>query len=194
MLKNSLERVFEDNPVNQLLAPGMLYYRNNLKRMQLWIDEWLADNGRVWSESIGDRNRIVKKFLEAKEKYDKYNDLNLRGSVDKVRWSVIGFASHKEYCVDYLLNWYTNLVDRFPEYICNYAEIVKNISDKIEVLGDNRIEYTLNTKIYSDLGSEGTFRIQSILKNRRLFSQCISNPSYLIDMSVSYTHLRAHET
>ncbi|MDU5149825.1 MAG: hypothetical protein E6215_06075 [Anaerococcus prevotii] len=186
MLKNSLERVFEDNPVNQLFAPGMLYYRNNLKRMQLWIDEWLADNGRVWSESIGDRNRIVKKFLESKEKYDKYNDLNLRGAVDKVRWSVIGFASHKEYCVDYLLNWYTNLVDRFPEYICNYAEIVKNISDKIEVLGDNRIEYTLNTKIYSDLGSEGTFRIQSILKNRRLFSQCISNPSYLIDMLIGY--------
>ena len=110
--------------------------------MQLWIDEWLADNGRVWSESIGDRNRIVKKFLESKEKYDKYNDLNLRDAVDKVRCSVIGFASHKEYCVDYLLNWYTNLVERFPEYICNYAEIVKNISDKIEVLGDNRIEYT----------------------------------------------------
>ncbi|MDU6030728.1 MAG: hypothetical protein E6Y85_00730, partial [Peptoniphilus harei] len=186
IIKNSLEKVFVGNPVNQLLAPGMLYYRNNLKRMQLWIDEWLADNGRVWSESIGNRNRIVKKFLESKEKYDKYNDLNLRGAVDKVRWSVIGFASHKEYCVDYLLNWYTNLVDRFPEYICNYAEIVKNISDKIEVIGDNRIEYTLNTKIYSDLGSEGTFRIQSILKNRRLFSQCISNPSYLIDMLIGY--------
>lgn len=185
-IKDSLERVFEDNPVNQLLDPGMLYYRNNPERMQLWIDEWLDDNGRVWSEPIGDRNRIVKKFLEAKEKYDKNNDLNLRGAVNRVRWSVIGFASHKEYCVDYLLNWYNNLVDRFPDYICKHGRIVKDISDKIAVLGDNRIEYILNSKIYSDWGSKGTVCIQSILENRKLFSQCIANPSYIIDMLVGY--------
>lgn len=185
-IKDSLERVFKDNPVNQLLDPGMLYYRNNHERMQLWIDEWLDDSGRVWTEPIGDRTIIVKKFLESKEKYDKNNNLNLRGAVDRVRWSVIGFASHKEYCVDYLLNWYNNLVDRFPEYICKYAEIVKDISDKISVSGDNRIEYILNSKIYSDFGIEGTAYIKSILQNKKFLSQCIANPSYIVDMLIGY--------
>ncbi|MCW6658934.1 hypothetical protein NHG25_00385 [Aerococcaceae bacterium NML191292] len=185
-IEEPLKKVFAENPVNQLLDPGMLYYRTNPERMQQWIDEWLDDNGRVWSEPIGDRNSIINKFTEAKEKYDKNNNLNLRGAVDRVRWSVIGFASHKEYCVDYLLNWYNNLVDRFPEYISKYGEVVKDISDKIEVLGDNRIEYILNSKIYSDWGSEGAIRIQSILDNKVLFGQCIAHPSYIIDMLIGY--------
>ena len=185
-IEESLKKVFAENPVNQMLDPGMLYYRTNPERMQQWIDEWLDDNGKVWSEPIGDRNSIIKKFTEAKEKYDKNNHLNLRGAVHRVRWSVIGFASHKEYCVDYLLNWYNNLVDRFPEYISKYGEVVKDISDKIEVLGDNRIEYILNSKIYSDFGSEGASRIQSILQNRSLFGQCIAQPSYIVDILIGY--------
>ena len=184
--RDSYERVFEDNPVNQLLDAGMLYYRKNSERMQLWIDEWIDDNGRVWSEPIGERNSIIRKITEEKEKYDKNNDLNLRGAVERVRFSVIGFASHKEYCADYLLNWYNSLVDRFPEYISKYGEIVKEVSDEIEVLGDNRIEYILNSKIYSDFGSEGASRIQSILQNRSLFGQCIARPSYIIDILIGY--------
>ncbi|MCR8969792.1 hypothetical protein [Facklamia sp. 7083-14-GEN3] len=185
-IRNSFEKVFEYNPVNQLLDPGMLYYRHNPERMQLWIDEWLDDNGKVWSEYIGDRNSIIKKFIEMKEKYDQNNELYLRSAVERVKWSVIGFASHKEYCVDYLLNWYNNIIDRFPKYISKYAEVVKDISDKVEVLGDNRFEYKLNSRIYSDWGSEGSIRIKSILKNRALLNQCLACPSYIIDMLVGY--------
>ena len=185
-IMDSLERVFEQNPVNQLLDPGMLFYRKNAERMQIWIDEWLDENGKVWSEAIGDRNSIVKKFIEVKDRYDKNNILNLRGAVDRVRWSVIGFVSHKEYCVDSLLSWYNNLVDQYPEYISQYGKVVKEVSDMIEVLGDNRIEYILNSKIYSDWGSLGASSIQSVLQNRELFAQCLSQPSYIIDVLIGY--------
>jgi hypothetical protein len=185
-IRESLERVFKKNPVNQLLDPGMYYYRGRPERMQQWIDEWLAEGGKTWSEAIGDRNSIVKKFVEIKEKYDKNNVLNLRGAVDRIQWSVIGFVSHKEYCVDFLLNWYNNLVDRFPEYIPKYGIEVKEISDMIEVLGDNRMEYSLNSKIYSDWGSMGDSNIREILQDRRLFAQCISQPSYIVDILIGY--------
>jgi len=185
-LKNSFEKVFGKNPVNQLLDPGMLYYRKNPIRMQLWIDEWLGVDGKVWSEPIGDRNSIIQKFIEAKDKYDESKVLDLREAVNKVRWSVIGFASNKEYCADYLLNWYNNLVDRFPEYISKYGTIVKDVSDKIGVLGDNRIEYVLNSKIYSDWGSEGNISVNNVLQDRRLFNQCIFRTSYMVDILIGY--------
>lgn len=192
-IKESFEKVFAKNPVNQLLDPGMLYYRNNPERMQEWIDEWLKDNGKVWSEQISDRNSIIKKFTEVKNKYDKNNELNLHNAVDKVQWSVIGFSSHKEYCVDYLLNWYNNLVDKSPEFISKYGTIVKEISDKIELLGDNRMEYVLNSKIYSDWGSEGDVRISNILQDRRLFAQCIIQPIYMADILIGYLKERKCE-
>ncbi|MCD7921185.1 MAG: hypothetical protein LUG27_01820, partial [Clostridiales bacterium] len=73
-------KIFAENPVNQLLDPGMLYYRNNPKRMQKWIDEWLYDNGKVWSEQIGDRNSIIKRFSEVKDKYDEILSISMRHS------------------------------------------------------------------------------------------------------------------
>ena len=185
-VRESLERVFEKNPVNQLLDPGMYYYRTSTERMQQWIDEWLAAGGKTWSEAIGERNSIVKKFVEIKRKYDKNNVLSLRGAVERIQWSIIGFASHKEYCVDFLLNWYNNLVDRFPKYISKYGREVKEISDMIEVLGDNRMEYSLNSKIYSDWGSAGDTNILEILQDRKLFAQCISQPSYFVDILIGY--------
>ncbi len=181
-----LENVFKDNPVNQLMDPGMFFFRNNIQRMQSWIDEWLADDGRVWSESIGERNSIIKKFVNVKEKYD-YNDaLSLRGAIDKAKWSIIGFASNKEYCVNNLLTWYNKLVDKNPEFILQYGEYIKNVSDQISVLGDNRMDYTLDCKIFSDWGSLGDSQILNVIKNRRLFSQSISQPSNFVEMIIGY--------
>ena len=181
-----LDNVFIDNPVNQLMDPGMLLFRNNTQRMQSWIDEWLADDGKVWTEPLGERNSIIKKFTDAKEKYDYENALTLRGAIDKVKWSIIGFASNKEYCVNNLLNWYNKLVDKNPEFILKYSEYIKNISDQISVLGDNRMDYTLDCKIYSDMGSLGDSQILNMLKNRRIFSQSIAQPSYLVEMIIGY--------
>lgn len=78
-VERELENVFIENPVNQLMDPGMLFFKNNTQRMQSWIDEWLADDGKVWIEPIGERNSIIKKFSNAKEKYDCDNVLSLRG-------------------------------------------------------------------------------------------------------------------
>jgi hypothetical protein len=185
-IRDTIEAIFVTNPVNQLLDPGMFYYRKNITRMQHWIDEWLEDSGKVWSEDIGSRYSIIKKFKEVKDRYDEEKCLNLRNAIERVKWSVIGFSSHKEYVIDQLLNWYSVLVERFPSNISNYGMVVKELSDIIDVLGDNRMEYILNNRIYSDWGSEGASRILNILQDKRLLSQCIISPTYLIEMLIGY--------
>lgn len=187
------EQIFKDFPVNQLLDPGILFYKNNLEKVQLWVDIWLTEDGKVWSEPINDRNSIIQKFIEIKSNYDFNNSIDLRGAVERAKWSIIGFSSHKEYCVETILDIYNILVERFPDYISDYGEIVKNLSDKIELLGDNRTEYTLNSKVYSDWGSRGPSQIRSVFQNKVLLSQCISNPSYIIDMLVGYLKVGTHE-
>lgn len=185
-IKNSIEHVFENNPVNQLLDPGMLYYRKNSERMQVWIDEWLNEDGKVWSLPIGERNRIIKELYDTKLKYDKANLLSLRGAIERVKWSVIGFSSHKEYCVDYLLELYNILVEKNPKHILQYGIVVKDISDKIELIGDNRFNYLLTSKVFSDWGSCGFSQIKSMIQDGRVFQQCISQPSCLVDFLIGY--------
>jgi hypothetical protein len=191
-LRETFDRLFNDNPANQLLDLGMLFYRKDKIRMQSWIDDWLSDNGRVWNEPIGERNRIVKEFIAAKKKYDLENVLSLRNAEDRIRWSIIGFASHKEYTGYTLLNWYNKLIERNDKYIEEYAARVKEVSDKIELLGDNRIAYLLNSKVYDDFGFAGFKVVKKILNNSFLLEQCILNPSYFVDILIGY--LRRYES
>lgn len=180
------ETVFSENPVNQLLDTGIFYYRNDKVRMQEWFNEWLAENGKVWNESIGDRNRIIRNFCTAKEKYDTDNIIDVTSALEKVRWSVIGYASHKEYVGEYLLNWYNTLVDYNDKFIYEYAETVKEISDKMELVGDNRLEYILNSKIYADIFSGGYLKIYEILQNNHYLAQGFKQPSYFVDGLIGY--------
>lgn len=190
VLKNTVddicEIVFSTNPVNQLLDAGIFYYRNDKKRMKDWFDEWLAEDGKVWNESIGERNRIIQDFCTVKEKYDTDNIIDMSSALEKARWSVIGYASHKEYTGDYLLNWYNTLVEYDDVFIYEYAETVKEISDKIELVGDNRLEYILNSKIFADIFSGGYLKIEKILQNNHYLAQAFLHPSYFADGLIGY--------
>ena len=179
------ETIFSTNRVDQLLSTGIFYYLNNAKRVQDWFDEWLSDDGKVWSKSIGERNSIIQDFCAIKEGYN-INTIDMNTVLEKARWSVVGYVSHKEYSGDYLLNWYNTLVEYDDKFIYEYAEIVKEISDKMELLGDNRFEYTLNSKIFSDIFSGGYQRIKEILQNNHYLEQGFQEPSYFVDGLIGY--------
>lgn len=180
------ESVFSSNPVNQLLEVGIFYYRNDKRRMKAWFDEWLSENGKVWNGSIGDRNRIIQKFCTVREKYDTDDTIDISNALEKARWSVIGYTSHKEYTGDYLLKWYNSLIEYDDTFIYEYAETVKEISDKIELVGDNRLEYILNSKIFADIFSCGYRKIEEILQNNHYLAQAFQQPSYFVDGLIGY--------
>ena len=79
------ETAFSTNPVNQLLDAGMFYYQNDKKRIHDWFNEWLEEDGKVWNESIGERNRIIQDFCTAKKKYD-INTIDINNVLEKARW------------------------------------------------------------------------------------------------------------
>ncbi len=185
-LTDICEKVIEDRPVNQLLDPGLMFYGDNPKKAQEWIDKWLGDEGCVWTEPIGDRNRIIRAFVQAKRKYDVDDCWNLYDAEEKAKWSVVGYASHKEYSGDLILNWYNALVDSDPKYIDQYAEQIKNISDAMETLGDNRMEYVLNCKVYEDLFGLGYDNIINILKTDRFLEEVFLYPRYFVEGLIGY--------
>lgn len=184
--ENEIKRICSDNPANQLLDPGLMYYSDNTSRIQEWVDYWLDENGKVWSEKLAERNRIIKRFIASVKRYDQTDSIDFRGAVEKAKWSVIGFVSHKEYTVDIILSWYNTLVNFNEGNIASYSREVKNISDVIELVGDNRIEYSVNSKIYSDWGSLGFGSIQEVMSDNRYLSQCIEHPDYFVEVLIGY--------
>lgn len=179
-------QIFSTNPVNQLLEAGIFYYQNDKERIQMWFDDWLKENGKVWTESLSERNRIIQSFIRVKEKYDTEDVIDVSEALEKAQWSVIGYVSHKEYSGDDMLQWYSRLVEYDDSYIFKYAETIKEISDKMEEIGDNRLEYRLNCKIYSDLFGCGILKIKDILQNQHYLSQTFSTPSYFVEGLIGY--------
>lgn len=172
-----------------------MFFSDNIQRIQEWVDFWLSENGKVWSEAIGKRNRIIKQFISSISRYNMKDAINLRGSIDKAKWSIIGFASNKEYSAEILLNWYNTLVGFNSDYVSKYGKDVKNISDLIEMVGDNSFEDILNCKIFSDWGSQGPLSIHTVLTDNKYLSQCIENPKYLVEMLIGYLkHAEITET
>ena len=186
IVDNICETVFSTNPVNQLLEAGIFYYQNDKERITDWFNEWLSDDGLVWNESIGDRNRIIQDFCVVKEKYDTCNSIDMSNALKKASWSVIGYASHKEYSADYLLRWYNKLIEYDDKYIYEYARTVKDISDKMELVGDNRLEYILNCKIFADLFSGGYSNIKELLQDNHYLAQGLEQPTYFVDGLIGF--------
>ena len=84
------------------------------------------------------------------------------------------------------MNWYNALVDLDEANIHRFAREIKDISDKIELLGDNRMRHHIDSKIFSDVFSEGIKDIISFLKNEYYFSQAMKSPYYLVDGLTGY--------
>ncbi len=106
------QQVFENNPVNYLLDAGFYFYSGNSERQKQWLDDWLSSDGRVWQESIAVRNEIIHHFVQVVRLYDTSKSIDISGALEKARWSVIGYVSHKENSCDYLLEWYNSLVKK----------------------------------------------------------------------------------
>ena len=180
------KKVFENNPVNSLLDAGFYFYSGNDERQKEWYNDWLANDGLVWQESLAERNSIIQHFVKLVHLYDINKTIDMSEALEKARWSVIGYASHKEYSCDYLLKWYKSLVRKNGIVHPGAATQIKEVSDQVEELGDNRLEYQVNSKIFGDLFSCGFQTIKETLQNNHYLCQGLESPSYLVDGLIGY--------
>ena len=180
------EKIFENNPTNQVMDAGWYFYRNNVERLTAWYQDWLGEDGRVWDNPIGDRNRIIKDIFELIDKYQLGNSIDTSVAREKAKWSVIGYASHKEYSLSDILAWYDNLIEMGCEDTYKYTEQIKHLSGKIEELGDNRLDYQANCRLYGDLFGDGLADIKKVLSSHIYLSDLLKQPEYIIEGLIGY--------
>jgi len=180
------EQIFEKNPVNQVMDAGWYFYRDNADRLTLWYQDWLGEKGRVWDNPIGDRNRIIKDIFYLVDKYQLGNIIDTSEAKEKARWSVIGYASHKEYSLSDILGWYDGLIESGYRDAYKYTEQIKHLSTKMEELGDNRLDYQANCKLYGDLFSDGLTAMKKILSTPVYMSELLKQPEYIIEGLIGY--------
>lgn len=180
------ERIFEKNPVNQIMDAGWYFYRGDIKRLTEWYQDWLGEKGRVWDKPIGERNRIIKDILDLVDKYQLGDDINTSAVREKAKWSVIGYASHKEYSLNDILEWYDSLVEMGYGDTYIYTEQIKRLSAKMEELGDNRLDYQANCKLYGDLFADGLVAIKKVLSTPVYMSELLNQPEYFIEGVIGY--------
>ncbi len=75
-ISNICEKIFENNPIHQVMDAGWYFYRDNVERLTVWYQDWLGEKGRVWDNPIGERNRIIKDIFNLVEKYQLENYIN----------------------------------------------------------------------------------------------------------------------
>lgn len=180
------EELFKNNPIHQVMDGGWYFYRDNVERLTVWYQDWLEEGGRVWDNPIGDRNRIIKDILRLINKYQLGNDIDTTGVREKAKWSVIGYASNKEYSLNDILAWYDNLIEIGYEDTYKYTEQIKSLSGKMEELGDNRLDYQANCKLYGDLFGDELTTIKKVLSTPKYMSELLKQPEYIIEGLIGY--------
>lgn len=180
------EEIFQTNPVNQVMDAGWYFYKDNVERLRDWYQDWLADEGKVWDRPIGERNTIVKNILHLIDKYQLGNNIDTSAVREKAKWSVIGYASDKENSLSDILSWYSSLKESGYEDIYKYTERIKSLSNKMEELGDNRLEYQANCRLYGDLFSGGLTTIKKVLLTPVYMSELLKEPGYIIEGLIGF--------
>lgn len=180
------EKLFKNNPIHQVMDAGWYFYRDNVDRLTAWYQDWLGEGGRVWDNPIGDRNRIIKDILRLVHKYQLGNDIDTSAVREKAKWSVIGYASNKEYSLNDILAWYDNLIETGYEDTYKYTEQIKSLSGKMEELGDNRLDYQANCKLYGDLFGDELTSIKKVLSTPLYISELLKQPEYIIEGLIGY--------
>lgn len=180
------EKLFKNNPIHQVMDAGWYFYRDNVDRLTAWYQDWLGEGGRVWDNPIGDRNRIIKDILSLVHKYQLGNDIDTSAVREKAKWSVIGYASNKEYSLNDILAWYDNLIETGYEDTYKYTEQIKSLSGKMEELGDNRLDYQANCKLYGDLFGDELTSIKKVLSTPLYISELLKQPEYIIEGLIGY--------
>ena len=185
-ISNICEKIFENNPIHQVMDAGWYFYRDNVERLTVWYQDWLGEKGRVWDNPIGERNRIIKDILNLVEKYQLENYINTTAAREKAKWSVIGYASHKEYSLSDILEWYDSLLEMGCDNTHRYTEQIKSLSGKMEELGDNRLDYQANCRLYGDLFDDGLDAIKKVLSTPVYMSELLEQPEYIIEGLIGY--------
>lgn len=180
------DKIFENNPVNQVMDAGWYFYKDNIERLTAWYQDWLGEEGRVWDNPIGDRNRIIKDVFILVEKYQLGNKIDTVAVKEKAKWSVIGYASNKEYSLNDILAWYDNLIEMGYDQTYEYTEQIKSLSGKMEELGDNRLDYEANCKLYGDLFNDGLAAIKKVISTPIYMSELLKQPEYVIEGLIGY--------
>lgn len=180
------QQVFTGNPCSPLLDAGFYYYMGAPSRQRSWYENWLGSEGRVWKIPIGERNAIIQHFMQVLRLYDVNRNIDPTAALERARWSVIGYASHKEYACDYLLKWYNELVEKQDKLDPVLSMQIKKISDQTEALGDNRIEYLINSKVFGDIFSCGFKTIKETLLDNHYLFQVFESPEYFVDGLIGF--------
>lgn len=180
------EKIFENNPIHQVMDAGWYFYRDNVERLTAWYQDWLGEKGRVWNNPIGDRNRIIKDILHLVDKYQLGNNIDTVAVREKAKWSVIGYASNKEYSLNDILAWYDNLIETGYDDHYKYTEQIKSLSGKMEELGNNRLDYQANCKLYGDLFGNELATIKKVLSTSIYMSELLKEPEYIIEGLIGY--------
>ena len=180
------EQVFAGNPYNPMLDAGFYYYMDDPSRQRSWYENWLGTEGHAWKEPIADRNSIIHHFTRVLRLYDINRNIDPTGALERARWSVIGYASHKEYACDYLLKWYNGLVEKQDKVDPVLAMQIKKVSDQTEALGDNRFEYLINSKVFEDIFSCGFKTVKETLLDNHYLFQVFESPEYFVDGLIGF--------
>ncbi len=179
-------QIFKENPVNQVMDAGWYFYRENVTRLTDWYQDWLGDRGKVWDNPIGERNRIIKNILQMVDKYKLQDNIDTLAVKEKAKWSVIGYASNKEYSLRDILAWYDSLIEMGYDDTYKYTEQIKSLSGKMIELGDNGLDYEANCKLYGDLFGDGLMAIKKILAKPIYMSELLKQPEYIIEGLIGY--------
>lgn len=180
------EKIFENNPVNQVIDAGWYFYKDNIERLKNWYQDWLGEKGRAWSKPIQDRNCIIKNILNLVDKYKLENYINTLDTRKKASWSVIGYSSNRECSLSEVLEWYENLVDTGYNNISTYTKKIKSLSNKIKRLGENQFDYQANCMLYEDLCSAGLIATKEVLLTNTYMDEILKQPSYIINGMIGY--------
>ena len=180
------EKLFENNPINQVMDAGWYFYRNNVDRLTEWYHNWLGEGGRAWNNPIGDRNRIIRDILHLVDKYQLGDKIDTFAARERAKWSVIGYASHKEYSLSDILDWYDNLIETGYGDTYKYTEQIKCLSRKMEELGDNRLDYEANCKLYGDLFGNELATTKKVLSTPAYMSELLKQSEYIIEGLIGY--------
>ena len=68
----------------------------------------------------------------------------------------------------------------------NIPERIKSLSNKMEELGDNRLEYQANCRLYGDLFSGGLTTIKKVLLTPVYMSELLKEPGYIIEGLIGF--------
>lgn len=185
-IKNFFEEYYKEYPISRPTEPGIYFFRNEPERIIEWKESNLGSEGKVWELPIGERNTYIHKFIESIYKYGLTDIIDICEILERSRWSIIGYASHKEYSVSELLESYNELVERNPSYIQKYARTIMEISIQSDELGDNRASWEVNRKIYHDLFFSGIESIKGVFAMPEDVCRILQEPTLLANGIIGY--------